>query len=205
MSRPLHRLCLALTMALAAASEVRADRISFEYVYEPGHLRAGQPGGVTLWTGPVPAMIFEGSAPLGGGPTALPTIPLFGMKAPPGAPPLSLDTDFRFRMLLWESESRLGELTLAGRLRGTLGPASSTMTLTFAEPSPVRIGDHLYQLHVPPVVMPPASPQAGVGLVARLSVSQVAHAPEPSALALAAVAALTCLAGWRRRGRAVRR
>jgi hypothetical protein len=196
---PLLRAGLALALALLVDNNARAEQVSFDYVWHPGALQAGEPGGVRLWTGPVPAVIYSGSALVGGAPTPLEEMAALGAHAPPGAGPLTLDTDFRLGLTFYEGD-RQGDLEVVGRLRGTLGPLSSTMTLSFARPGSVRLGDHLYTVRINSVPVPPAPDRSDVVLRPEVTVSRAAqHMPEPSALALTGAAALTLLASRRLR------
>jgi hypothetical protein len=196
---PLLRAGLALALALFVESHARAEQVSFDYVWRPGALEAGEPGGVRLWTGPVPAEVYSGSAVVGGAPTPLVEMGALGTHAPPGAIPLTLDTDFRLSLTFYEGD-RHGHLDVLGRLRGTLGPLSSTMTLSFAEPGSVRVGDHIYAVRVGSVPVPPVPGHSDVVLRPELTVTRAQHMPEPSALALTGAAALTLIATrWLRR------
>jgi hypothetical protein len=193
----LLRLCAATALVLAAEGRARAEQVHFDYVWHSGRLEAGQPGGVRLRTGPVPAVMHTGSAQRGAAPAPLGDIGPLLVETPPGAAPLFLDEPFSVNYTFYEGGGHHGRLTVAGRLRGTLGPGPSTMTLTFSGPGSVRLGDHLYQVWIDPVSVPPAPTRTIVIVSPRLAVSEAPHAPEPSALALAAAAGLT-LAAFRR-------
>jgi hypothetical protein len=200
----LLRLCAVAALLVCAEGKAGAESVSFDYVWHAGPLDAGRRGGVRLHTGPVPAVLYNGSAPLGGAPVPLGDVAALMAEAPAGAAPLSLDVPFSVTYTLYDGGHN-GQLTVAGRLRGRLGPRSSTMTLTFPEPGSLRLGDHLYRVWIDPVTVPPAPARAAVALRTRLAVSEAAHAPEPSALALAAAAGLTLAAFRRVRRPAARR
>ena len=195
----LFRLCLATALILSAGGKAGAEHVEFDYTWRAGALQAGAPGGVRLSTAPVPAMLLSGSANLGAAPGPLGAIAPLVVETPPGAAPLSLDAPFSLAYAFYEGDRR-GHLTVTGQVQGTLGPSSSTMTLTFAGPGSVRLGDHLYKVWIDTIAVPPAPGRSGVVLRPRLAVSEAVPVPEPSALALAGAAGLT-LAAFRQAAR----
>jgi hypothetical protein len=207
MARPLVKLGLAAALALLPAGVARAESINFSYLwFSESPVVFGNDGTTVSWgwtTGPSTEPP-TGTAVVGATtPTPLDALQL-GTNGNAPTAPWSLDgSRFFFEFTLKESETLVGGVVIEGTLSGVVGIDTSTAVLTFPRnPTEFVVGDHVYRVWLPDVAVP-----AWLGAESRftpqLTVNTLGsseQAPEPSTLALGALAGLGLAARrWLRR------
>jgi hypothetical protein len=204
MARPLVKLGLAAALALLPAGVARAESINFSYLWfaDSAHREVFNNNGTSVsWSSTTPS---TGTVVLGATtPTPLDALQL-GTNGDAPTAPWSLDgSRFFFEFTLKESETLVGGVVIEGTLSGTVGYDTSTAMLTFPdEPAEFVVGDHRYRVWMPNVAVPSWLVDTAT-FTPHLTVSAVGpseHAPEPSTLALGALAGLGLAARrWLRR------
>jgi hypothetical protein len=214
----LARLLLAAALLSLAAGRADAELIHFSYTWQVFiDAPPPDPRSVTITlSGPQGSEPFSGSAPL------IPGVPHewtplrrgeIRTSGEPGAEPLTLDAPVHAVLDLTDASSgESGQVSVEGRLRGTVGFDFSGMGLIFPHvinpdgfplpppdaPAELRLGDHLYRFQFYAYGVPQAnSPHTGEIYASVL----VSEAPEPSGMALAATAAGLVACGLFRRRR----
>jgi hypothetical protein len=210
MIRPLIQLTLAVVLALLAVEKVQAEPIAFSYYLftedvdlhsvvvseKVSRVSVGFPGGY----GGTGSAVLGATAPLG-------TVSLTYAGDPPAPQAIfnaSAVSSAFFDLTLTDSASGTQDsVRVRGTLSGTLGLDTSSLTMSFPNgPVEMRLGDYLYRVEFPTVALPPWNSN-GVEFTPQLTISAAGaseHAPEPSTLALGALAGLGLAARrWLRR------
>jgi hypothetical protein len=195
-----------LASLLACPARAQAEMIGFSYSWsvDPSAVLPSGTGSVTL------ALSSGGSASVDAGKqTTLPGATITTTSAATAAPDI-FKTDYDLKMHLKDAVSgKSADLTFAGTIAGNLTTTSSTLTSTFHDPitQDVTLGGNHYTVTIDPVLqglpVPGSNTPAAINALCTVSPvgNVVADAPEPSSLALGAVAFVLAGAALRRRAR----
>jgi hypothetical protein len=209
--RPIIRVALAAAIALLGGSNARSESISISYWYSmarPAEVPPHTTVDFNVWSG---GGYGVGTIELGTTPLPLAPISIV-TSGPPPLTPVSIPDGWRYIDFLLEFKDEAsgdqGYFFLGGELIGEVGYDTSTMVLKTTHSSnrtEARVGGYLYQLWFPDEIAVPSWLARSVTVSPQITVRKLTsaeHAPEPSTLALGAVAALGLAARrWlRRRG-----
>lgn len=209
MNRPIMKLALAAAITLLVGNNARSESISFSYSYTVARPAEMPPHGIDVHFRSAPSTgVQSGMVELG---ATLALSPLsIVTSGPPPLAPITIPDEWRgigFTMELKDGNS--GDqvnLVLGGELTGEVGYDTSTMVLKISDSAgwaEARLGGYLYRVWLPDEVPVPSWAAGSVTLSPRITVRTLTsgeHAPEPSTLALGAVAALGLAARrWLRR------
>jgi PEP-CTERM motif len=205
-----RRHCLLALFALAvAATASRADQIGYDYNFLTPLAVTGDPGNL----GAVSFATTAGGHLDGHAVVAAATLGAL-TSAPASAPDHFSGQSYDLTLQLKDDASgKSGTLTFVGKLFGTLWSTNVNVTTSFDTPTnSLVLGNDTYTVKMGPFIFDP-NPTVVGSLTATIDVqagggatgpsTQVADAPEPSALVLAGLGAAAVVGRWRR-GRARR-
>jgi hypothetical protein len=200
MDRPLVKLALTAALALLACGHARSDSITFSYVYELAQISSLPEHGTTIsYTSATGGAELTGTAELGSAtPVSLAPLRIVTGGTPPTQPVSFTGTHDSLSFYLLLRDVASGEqalLTLSADLTGLLGYDSSTLVAKYTTSglAEARLGGHVYRVWMPDEVAVPAWSVESVEFSPLLTVREATpaeQAPEPSTLALGAVAGL---------------